>query len=111
MYGGRGIGICKEWMEYTDFKRWAMVSGYKQRLTLERIDNNKGYSPINCRWANYKEQANNRRNNAVIEYDGQKKTLAMWADETGINLYTLWSRINKHGWPIEKALTAPAKRK
>lgn len=68
-YGGRGISVCSEWHDYTVFKKWAIANGYREDLTLDRRDNDGGYCPGNCRWATYKEQANNKRKR-VLESDG-----------------------------------------
>ena len=59
-YGGRGITVCKEWQEFTPFYEWSTRNGYRENLTLDRIDNFKGYSPENCRWVTMKEQHRNR---------------------------------------------------
>lgn len=82
-----------------------MANGYKDNLTIERIDGTKGYSPENCKWATRKEQANNIRVNRFIEYKGKKQTLAQWAEELDINYRTLRNRILMLGWDTQKALT------
>ena len=65
-YGGRGITICNEWVhDFQAFYDWAMANGYSENLSIDRIDNDKGYSPDNCRWVTAKQQANNRRNNQI----------------------------------------------
>lgn len=84
-YGGRGINICDEWIDYARFEKWAFSSGYTEGLTIERIDNNLGYYPENCTWAVRYEQNNNRRNNRIVTFKGQKKTLSQWSVATGIN--------------------------
>ena len=71
-YGGRGIGVCAEWMEFEPFKNWALANGYSNELTIDRIDVNGDYTPENCRWATYKVQGNNKRNNHFIEFDGRR---------------------------------------
>lgn len=72
-------------------------------MTLDRIDNNGNYCKENCRWATYKEQANNKSNNRIIKYNGEKKTLSQFADDFGIKQNTLLYRI-KRGWNIKRAL-------
>lgn len=105
-YGGRGITVCPEWRDsFETFKEWALANGYRDDLTIDRIDNDGPYSPENCRWATYQEQGNNNRHNRMIEYNGEVHSLTEWARIKGINMQTLSARINQHGWSIERALT------
>ena len=104
-YGKREIGICKEWKDnFQLFYEWSIQNGYDEKLTIDRIDNNKDYSPNNCRWVNRKVQNNNTRRNHYIEYNGKQFTLAQLAREYNINYDTLRRRINNYGWNIEKAV-------
>lgn len=111
-YGERGIKVCKEWgNSFCEFYKWSMLNGYKDGLTIDRIDNNKGYSPDNCRWVDMKTQCNNRRSNRMITYNGKTQTMSQWADELGINYRTLKSRINQMKWSIDKAFNEPIRKK
>jgi len=107
-YGGRGITICEEWLEpyigFKRFKKWALENGYKNELTIDRIDVNKGYSPENCRWITNKEQQNNRRDSHTVTYMGKTQTLAQWCEELNLDYDKTQMRINKLHWNIEKAL-------
>lgn len=105
-YGGRGIKICEKWHDFNNF--YADMGKRPPNTTLDRIDNNGNYEPSNCRWANAKTQANNRRSNTLITFNGKTQTLQQWADETGIYENTISMRINHYGWSIEKALTTPS---
>lgn len=107
-YGGRGVFVCDEWIQsYKAFSDWAKANGYAENLTLDRIENNKGYCPSNCRWVDRKVQANNTRNCVFYTYNGEVHTLAEWADIVKIPKTTLWNRIKMYGWELEKALTTP----
>ena len=101
-YGGRGISVCDEWMEFVPFYEWAVRDGYKRDLTLERKGNNKGYSPDNCTWATRQEQGNNTRQNVKVEYRAVTKTLTQWAHIVGMTPATLFYRVHR-GWPTDKA--------
>jgi hypothetical protein len=102
-YGGRGISVCDRWLDFSNFV--ADLGDRPKGYTLERIDNEMGYSPENCRWATYTDQLNNRRNSRLIEYMGKSQTIAEWALETGIGWHTLRARIDRYEWSIERALT------
>lgn len=105
VYGGRGISVCAEWeSDFGAFQRWSIANGYSPELTIDRIDNQKGYSPENCRWADAKTQANNHRNNIMLTLDGETLTLAQWSEKIDINYETLLSRY-KSGWTVEEILT------
>jgi hypothetical protein len=91
-YGGRGITVATEWNTAEAFCAWAIANGYDPELTLERLDNSKGYSPDNCAWVDRKAQARNRRSSRFVEIDGERKTVAQWAEESAINFRTLRER-------------------
>lgn len=111
-YGGRGISVCEKWLGENGsylFYLWATRHGYKENLSIDRIDNNKGYSPDNCRWATLIEQANNKRNNIKLTYNGETKTVKEWSRIVGLKYPTLMNRV-KSGWCPEKALFSPLKK-
>lgn len=108
-YGGRNIKVCKEWDKkegFDNFYKWAMENGYRDDLTLDRIDVNGDYTPDNCRWVTMKEQQNNRRNNHYLTYNGKTQSMKKWADEYNLPYSTFQGRIYR-GWEIEKALKTP----
>lgn len=109
-YGAKGISICEEWKSLNNFYDWAMSNGYREGLSIDRIDGNKNYCPENCRWATQYEQSNNRCNNHLLTYNGKTQTIRQWSDETGIEWYTINNRLSR-GWSIERTLTEPPKRK
>ncbi len=110
-YGGRGISVCKRWMGLGGLKRFIEDMGPRPKdASLERKDNDKGYSPSNCIWATSKQQANNKGSNRRITYMGQTMSVAAWAARMGFpDRHLVWSRI-KRGWSPKRALTTPSRR-
>ena len=96
-YGGRGITVCEEWKDFSKF--YEDMGDIPPGMTLDRKDNDGNYCKENCRWASYLTQENNKRNNIVITFHGQTKTLSQWARSSGINYHTLYSRYIK-GLPL-----------
>lgn len=96
-YAARGITICDEWLDdFMNFYNWSMENGYRENLTIDRIDNNKGYSPDNCRWANQTTQVRNRSNTRNITYNGETKTLTEWCNQLGLSYKTIYARLYVH---------------
>lgn len=115
-YGGRGIFVCDEWRKYENFRDWARENGYTEDLTIDRINNDKGYYPENCRWADIITQSNNKSTNHYIEYDGEIKTMTEWAKTLNIPYKLLHHRIVGLNWDIHRAFTqkprkSPTKKK
>jgi len=106
-YGAKGIAVCDEWRkDKTAFFKWAFANGYREDLTIDRIDPTKGYSPENCRWADYITQNNHRKSNRFIEIDGESHTIAEWSRISGIKQGTIQHRIS-HGWNNRDAVYKP----
>lgn len=103
-YGGRGITVCERW---TVFENFLEDMGHPaDGLSIDRIDNNSGYDPENCRWASNVEQANNKRNNHFVILNGERKTISEWSRVLGIGIGTIERRIAA-GWPEDRLLIPP----
>lgn len=96
-YGGRGITICEEWHEAKNFVEWALNNGYKKGLQLDRIDNDKGYSPYNCRFVTPSENSRNRRNTKYLTLGGETKSVAEWCEKIPVSCYTVYYWIREKG--------------
>lgn len=110
-YGARGVTMCDEWRDdYTAFMQWAISNGYQGDAkrgvcTIDRIDNNKGYFPDNCRWVTMREQCNNERRNHLFEYHGETRTVSEWAELFHLSYEKLYQRLVRYHWDIQRALT------
>ena len=107
-YGARGIYMCGSWRDSFEKFYADMGDPPTDSYTLDRIDNSGPYSPENCHWATLIEQANNKRNNRNLFFNGEFKTLAEWARELNMAEGTISSRIDTYGWSVERALSTPS---
>lgn len=110
-YISRGITVCDEWNDdFQAFYDWAIENGYSDSLTLDRINNDVGYCPENCRWATYKVQGNNKSNNHFLRHNGEKHTIAEWGRITGYGNKVISARL-RLGWDVDKSLSTPVRKK
>lgn len=108
-YGGRGISVCAEWtgeQGFINFYNWSMKNGYSDDLTIDRKDNDGNYEPSNCCWATMEDQANNKSNNVMLEYNGEKMTIKQASIKFNIKRDILRERLRR-GWDIKDALERP----
>lgn len=99
--------MCQRWMDsFPDFLE-DMGTKPTPAHSIDRIDNDKGYYPENCRWADAVEQANNKRSNVRLEFNGLNLTLPQWSKRIGINRGALYQRLYQCKWSVEKTLTTP----
>lgn len=101
-YGGRGIAVCDKWLHFEGF--WEdMKEDYADNLSIDRIDNNKGYFKDNCKWSTRDEQSNNKRSSRKYTHDGITLTITQWSKQLDIKTSTLFARLNK-GLSFENAI-------
>lgn len=109
-YGASGVSVCNEWHVYANFKK-DMGECPNIKMTLDRIENSKGYQPSNCRWATQKEQNKNTSHCILITHQGKTQNITDWAHEIGMSANTLTMRISQLGWSVERALSQPVKKR
>lgn len=104
-YGGRGIHVCEEWANsFEAFAEWSLQHGYAEGLSIDRIDNQQGYAPDNCRWVSQAAQNRNYSRNVFLTYKGETKCITDWAAELGIQRSTISFRL-RSGKPIDEVLS------
>lgn len=105
-YGARGITVCKKWEDFEGFMEDMLEDYLKAEgiVSIDRIDNNKGYSKENCRWTSALVQSLNRRNVNLLEFNGEKLTLRQWADKVGVKDSTMKQRYYTYKWSLDKCL-------
>ena len=107
IYGARGIAVFPAWNLFKPFLSWATANGYREGLTIERVDNDSGYCPTNCTWIPKAEQSSNTRRCKLITWRGQTKILKAWARTLGLPYCVIQTRLTKYGWSIDAAFTRP----
>lgn len=105
-YGGRGIRVCDEWLDFSSFMEWAKTTGYNDEMTIDRIDVDGGYMPQNCRWMTRAEQSGLRANVKILTFNGESGNLSQLSKRFGLPAHTAYDRMN-NGWSLERTLTEP----
>ncbi len=104
-WGARGIKVCRAWRtDIASFMAWAKASGYRANVTIERKNVNGNYTPRNCTWIDNRDQARNRTNHHILNYNGESHSVTEWGRKLGIKYTTIQSRL-RYGFPIERVLT------
>lgn len=104
-YRGRGIAVCDEWRhDFAAFRAWAISNGYTPGMSIDRVENDLGYSPDNCRWATRVEQERNKSKSLTLTIDGVTRHLKAWCEMSGVNYATAVSRMKK-GWPASDVIS------
>lgn len=116
-YGGRGVRVCPEWdpQQGGSFETFAADMGEppteEHTLDKDKLGGGMYYGPKTCCWLDRTGQARHTRSNRMLSYNGQTKCMAEWAEVLGLRYQTLWDRLNKSGWSVEKALSTPIKKR
>lgn len=105
-YGKEGVKISEEWDDFANFRAWALESGYKKGLTIDRIDWSGPYSPGNCRWITIQEQQKNRRSILLFSYNDRQYTVESFCNEFGITKAMFYDRKHK-GWNLDRIASTP----
>lgn len=103
-YGGKGIRVCDEWNVFENFQNWALMNGYTESMTIERIDTSKNYEPQNCTWIKMDEQSKNKSSNRIVTINGETHIISEWCKIKGISYQYLW-RHEKKGESTVSILT------
>lgn len=108
-YGGRGITVCDRWKNFENF--FSDMGHPPDNMTLDRVDNDLGYSKENCRWVDRRTQARNTSRNRLITHNKITKTLIEWCEDYGLKFHTVLKRLDRSGWDFKRAITEPLKGK
>lgn len=103
-YGGRGIKLCDEWEDFSNFKTWSDSNGYTSTLTIDRINNDGNYEPSNCRWVDMTTQVRNRSITRKVVYKGENVTIKELSDRYNVNYYLLYDRIVRYKKTVDESL-------
>jgi hypothetical protein len=108
-YGARGITVCNDWLDFVPFHNWAILHGYQDNLTIDRINNDEGYYPENCRWVTSAVQNRNTSRNKYLTFNGETLTIMDWSKKINISYAGIRKRLAL-GWSIDRVMTTPVQK-